>query len=179
MQDCPEEFDATKREAKFALFRSTETNSWENSFADGTFANSDPIRLQHWAVVIHFPEGEQTYLFEVAKDEKTGHLEAYRARYVDYEVFKKSKYFGTAVTSPLELLEKAKQIKSNGTPYNLANNNCQTWLEEFLNLVSPNLYQSLKKMIDELERPYLLGWTVGTYTAIIAIMVPLLNNLPC
>ena len=145
LQDCPKEFDKEQREAKFAL-RSTETSSWENAFADGTIANSDPIRLQHWAVVIHFPEGEQTYLFQVAKDEKTGHLEAYRARHVDYEVFKKAKEFGTAVTCPRELLEKAKQVKSNGIEYNLTNNNCQTWLKEFLQLISPKLFKSFQAM---------------------------------
>ena len=143
LQDCPKEFDKEQREAKFAL-RSTETSSWENAFADGTIANSDPIRLQHWAVVIHFPEGEQTYLFQVAKDEKTGHLEAYRARHVDYEVFKKAKEFGTAVTCPLELFDKAKQVKSNGTKYNPIDNNCQIWLKAFLTSVSPSLYQSFE-----------------------------------
>nr|CAH0107121.1 unnamed protein product [Daphnia galeata] len=98
-----QECDERNREAKFAL-RSTDLENWNNSNCA--------------AVVIHFPEGEQTYLFQVAKDEKTGHLKAYHARYVDYEEFEKAIYFGTAVTCPRELLEKAKQVKSKGTEYN-------------------------------------------------------------
>ena len=170
LQDCPKECDREQREAKFA-FRSTDLESWQKlasaspSSVGGTNANSDPIRIQHWAVVIHFPEGDLTFVFEAAKGEETGKLEGYRARFVDKEVFEKAIYFDTFKTSPRELLEMAKQVKSNGTPYNLANNNCQTWLVEFVNLVSPNLLKSLTKMIDKLELRDLFGWTVGTYIA--------------
>jgi hypothetical protein len=166
VQDSPQEFDSTPREAKFA-FRSTDLSSWktlnasvskfltadENNQTD----SSDPIPVQHWAVVIYFPEGDLTYVFEANQDENTGYLEAYRARHVDYKVFEKAEYFGTAVTCPRELWEKAKQVKSNGTKYNPIDNNCQTWLKQFVKLISPELFKSLLETIKKLELPALVG----------------------
>ena len=103
--------------------------------------------LKHWSLVVHFPRGKKTYLFEAGKDEGTGLLEATRTENVNYFVFSsRADYFETLHTCPRELLEKAKQVKSNGTPYNLTTNNCQTWLKEFLQLISPKLFKSFQAM---------------------------------
>ena len=155
VQQCDEEFDETSREAKFA-FRKTDLKSWKNS-SGGTNTNSDSAPIQHWAVVIHFPRGNSTYVFEAYEDEKTGKLEGYRARHVHYEVFEKAKEFGTADTSPRELLEIAKQVQSNGTEYNPIDNNCQTWLKEFLRNISQNLCQSFERLLVELNLPIIVG----------------------
>ena len=156
VQDCPEECDEMIREANFAL-RTTDLGSWtsfissgSSGAADGSTTNTTVFkRLQHWSLVVHFPRGDKTYLFEAGKDEDTGLLEASRTKNVDTQVFDNAMYlyFGTLDTSPLELLEKAKKVSSNGTPYDLTTNNCQTWLEEFLKLISPDLYQSFQEML--------------------------------
>ena len=126
VQDCPEEIDETLRQAKFA-FRKTDLGSWENSArssspssssSGGTNTNSDPPPIQHWTVVIQLPRGNLTYLFEANADKETGRLEAFRARHVDYIVFEKAKYFGTAVTSSCELLEIANQVFFQMEPRN-------------------------------------------------------------
>ena len=116
----------------------------------GSTTNSTIIkRLQHWSLVVHFPRGDKTYLFEADKDEVTGRLEASRTENVDKKVFENAMYMycGAFQTSPRELLDKAKKVSSNGTPYDLTTNNCQTWLEEFLKLISPDLYQSFQEIL--------------------------------
>jgi hypothetical protein len=139
VQDCPEEFDQTKRYTRFA-FRTTDIGSNDQSSA--------VIKeLKHWSLVVHFPGGKKTYLFEAGREDGTaGLLQATRTENVNYFVFHKADCFGTLHTSPRELLEKAKQVKSNGTPYNLTNNNCQTWLKEFVQLISPKLFKSFQAM---------------------------------
>ena len=104
-------------------------------------------RLQHWSLVVHFPRGDKTYLFEAGKYEGTGLLEASRTENVDKKVFDNALYIGNFQTSPRQLLEFAKKVSSNGTPYDLTTNNCQTWLEEFLKLISPDLYQSFQEIL--------------------------------
>ena len=156
VRNCPEECDEMIREAEFA-FRSTDLGSWtsfissgSSGAADGSTTNTTVFkRLQHWSLVVHFPRGDKTYLFEADKDEVTGRLEASRTDNVDIKVFEKAMYmyFGDFQTSPRQLLELAKKVSSNGTPYDLTTNNCQTWLEEFLKLISPDLYQSFQEML--------------------------------
>jgi hypothetical protein len=147
LQECKEEFDNTPRETKFA-FRSTDLCSWAASSpcTGGENTNRDPTPIQHWALVVHFPRGEKTYLFEAGKDEN-GLLQAVRAEipFKDFQVFEKATYFGTIETCPCELLEKAKQVSTTKRfPfYNILNNNCQTWLEDFLLLISPDLLNLL------------------------------------
>ena len=140
MQDCPEEFDQTKREAMFA-FRTTDLGSNDQSSA--------VIKeLKHWSLVVHFPRGKKTYLFEAGQDKNTGLLQATRTENVDTNVFDNAMYMhcGPLDTCPRELLDKAKKVSSNGTPYNLTTNNCQTWLKEFLQLISPKLFKSFQAM---------------------------------
>jgi hypothetical protein len=132
LPECEEEFDMTIRQAKFAL-RFTDLGS-----AVGINADSDPKIFQHWALVVHFPRGKKTYLFEAWKNESNGLLQPTRAEGVDYQVFANATYIGTTQTSPDELLEKAKQVSTG--EYNILFNNCQTWLKEFVRLISLELY---------------------------------------
>ena len=158
VQDCPEECDEMIREANFAL-RTTDLGSWTSAIiSDRSAAGNDRSnttnstifkRFQHWSLVVHFPRGDKTYLFEAGQDKNTGLLQASRTENVDKKVFENALYMycGTLDTCPRELLELAKKVKSNGTPYDLTTNNCQTWLEEFLKLISPDLYQSFQEML--------------------------------
>jgi hypothetical protein len=153
LQECEEECDEKIREAKFA-FRSTDLGSWNSSsfYRGGINTDRHPKTLQHWALVVHFPRGKKTYLFEAGKDEN-GLLQAGRAEGVDYEIFEKAKYFGTIETCPSELLTKAKQVSTTKlfSCYYVFRNNCQTWLREFLHLISPELLVELYKKIPETE----------------------------
>ena len=164
VRDCPEEFDETIREAKFA-FRTTDLGSWTSLITSGSPAGDDAgnngststnstvlKRLQHWSLVVHFPRGDKTYIFEAGRDKVTGFLQALRTDNVDFNVFKNAMYmyFGTFHTSPRELLEMAQKVSSsNGMPYNLTTNNCQTWMEEFLQLISPVVFQSFQEMMQK------------------------------
>ena len=155
VQDCPEECDEMIREAKFA-FRTTDLSGWTTAMASGSSAgrttNSTIIkRLQHWSLVVHFPRGDKTYLFEAGRDEDdTGLLQASRTENVDNKVFENVMYmyFGTLDTSPRQLLEIARKVSSNGTEYDLTTNNCQTWLKQYLQLISPELFNSFKEMLN-------------------------------
>ncbi|EFX80488.1 hypothetical protein DAPPUDRAFT_243745 [Daphnia pulex] len=141
LEECEEEFDMTKREAKFA-FRSTDLGSWDSTGTphDGSNnSSSDPMTIQHWAVVIHFPRGKKTYVFQAWGD--NGLLQAGRAENVNREVFEKATYFGTTETDPCELMAKAKQVSTG--EYRILGNNCQTWVKDFVRLVSPELLTSL------------------------------------
>ncbi len=160
LHECEEECDEKRREAKFA-FRSTDLGSWASSSRGGINTDTDPKNIQHWALVVHFPRGKKTYLFEAWKDESNGLLQPGRAEGVDYEVFEKATYFGTTETSPSELLTKAKQVstKKQSPCYNAFFNNCQTWLREFLDLISPKLLLALYKEVPATETylSYLAG----------------------
>jgi hypothetical protein len=163
LQECEEEFDEKRREAKFA-FRSTDLGSWASfsSSRGGINTDTDPTTIQHWALVVHFPRGKKTYLFEAWKDESNGLLQPGRAEGVDYEIFEKAKYFGTIETCPSELLTKAKQVSTKQpgwSRYDVFFNNCQSWLREFLDLISPKLLQELYKEVSETETylSYLAG----------------------
>jgi hypothetical protein len=151
LSDCEEEFDKEPREAKFA-FRSTDLSSWASSSAAGPTNNtdSDPTTIQHWAVVVHFPRGKKTYLFEAWEDNKK--LQPGRAEIVfkEMEIFEKATYFGTAVTSPSDLLIKANQIPT-GIKYDVLRNNCQTWIKDFLDCVSPDLLVLLYENVPATE----------------------------
>jgi hypothetical protein len=136
-EEREEEFDITPREAKFAI-RTTDLVCWKSFFRSGQQpTDSDPSTIQHWAVVVHFPRGKKTYLFEAWKDENNGKLQPGRAENVDYEVFEKAKYFDTFRTSPYHLLEIAKDVPRGN--YHVFHNNCQTWVQTFLEKISPNL----------------------------------------
>nr|CAH0107110.1 unnamed protein product [Daphnia galeata] len=151
LNDCEEEFDKEPREAKFA-FRSTDLSSWASSSAAGPTNNtdSDPTTIQHWAVVVHFPRGKKTYLFEAWEDNKK--LQPGRAEiaFKEIEIFEKATYFGTAVTSPSELLIKANQIPT-GIRYDVLRNNCQTWIKDFVDSVSPDLLVLLYENVPATE----------------------------
>jgi hypothetical protein len=124
LRECEEEHDNATREAKFA-FRCP-------------YLHSAP----YWTLVIQFPgRGSRTYLFQ-AREEK-GLLQAFRAEiHGDVEVFQKSTYFGTVETSPKELLEKAKEVKTG--EFNVLANK-KAWLKEFLELISPELSINLSR----------------------------------
>ncbi len=116
----------------------------------------DPTITQHWSLVVQFAHGNQkTYLFleavESVEEDTKGRLQVLCAENVDAEVFKKAKFFDTLMISPSELLEKAKQVSSNGTKYDRFYNNCQTWVREFLVQISPKLLKSLVETIMSFE----------------------------
>jgi hypothetical protein len=143
LEKCPEEFDMTKREAQFA-FRSTDLRSWNSSSVGGinnssSDRDSNPKSMQHWAVVVHFPRGNKTIIFEAW--EENGLLQPGRAEGVDYKVFADATYFATNETCPFDLLEKAKQVPTGN--YSVVSNNCQTWLKAFLEIISLDLLQAL------------------------------------
>jgi hypothetical protein len=152
LEKC-QNFDQTQMEAQFA-FRSTDLQIWKKHFAsrnDSEFTDLDPTIAQHWSLLVQFPEGNQKILFfegvKSAEEDNKGHLQVLCAENVDAEVFKRAKYFDTLKISPSELLEKAKQVPSNGTKYDKFYNNCQTWVREFLVLISPKLSKSLVETI--------------------------------
>jgi hypothetical protein len=133
LEECEEECDNTKREAKFAL-RTVDSDIWKPlSGGAGINTDMDPTAIQHWALVVHFPGGKKTYLFEAEWDEN-GHLQASRAEGVDYEIFEKAKYFGKIETSPKELLTKAKLVPTGEYFFN--ENNCQTWTVKYVRKLS-------------------------------------------
>jgi hypothetical protein len=134
LSQCEEEFDMTIREAKLAL-RFTDISSEGVSKTSKT--DSIPKIFQHWALVVHFPRGKKTYLFEAWKNESNGLLQPTRAEGVDYQVFTNATYFATTETSPKELLRKAIQVPTGN--YSILFNNCQTWLKEFVRLISLEL----------------------------------------
>nr|CAH0107118.1 unnamed protein product [Daphnia galeata] len=148
LQECPEIFDTTLREAQFAI-RATDLGN-RNSSSSSTGeepTNSDPKTVQHWALVVYFQRGDIIYLFEAWKDEN-GQLQAGRAQiaYEDIEIFEKADYIGTAETSPCQLLEIAKRVTTG--KYSTLYNNCQTWLTEYLNRLSSTCGSSLSLPIN-------------------------------
>lgn len=152
LEKC-QNFDQTQREATFAL-RKTDLQQLKSLSEDrknSEFTDLDPTIAQHLSLVVQFLEGNQKMLFfeavESAEGDNKGHLQVLCAENVDIEVFKKATSFGTLVISPSELLEKAKQVPSNGTKYDRFYNNCQTWVREFLVLISPKLSKSLVETI--------------------------------
>lgn len=130
-----EECDCTKREAEFSFLTSDSLPG----------SSPDPNSIQHWMLIVHFPRGKKTYLFQAR--EENGLLQAGRAEipFKDLHAFKKTTYFGTVETSPNELLMKAKRVKTGN--YNVLFNNWQTWLKKFLHLVSPKLTIWLKDKV--------------------------------
>jgi hypothetical protein len=131
LEEC-EDNDNMKREAKFA-FRPPDLSKWNYS--------------PHWTVVVHFPRGNRTYLYQAWGEE--GLFQPGRAENVNKEVFEKATYFDTVETTPRELLEKAKQVSTGR--YDALSNNCQTWTREFLYLTSPKLLTSLNDKIPATE----------------------------
>ena len=150
------------RDAKFAFqttdleFTKKSLNSVSSRTADETTDRTFILReAKHWALVVHFPKTEKTlektYKFDAGQDDK-GYLVHSRHDNIDQKVFEKAMYFGTAVTSPRELLEKADQASPKDTKYHLRKNNCQTWSSQFLNKVSPDLYKSFGEKLYEVTR---------------------------
>nr|CAH0107125.1 unnamed protein product [Daphnia galeata] len=161
LQECPEIFDMTPREAKFAI-RATDLGSWQTSSSSSRSSsrsgqgstNSDPKAIQHWALVVYFQEGKVINFFEAGKDEN-GQLQAGRAQiaFKDIEIFNEAdQIVATAVTSPRQLLEIAKQVKTG--EYSAVFNNCQTWLKKFLNRINSDCGSCLS-----LPFKYLIGTT--------------------
>ena len=80
-------------------------------------------------------------MFEAVNDD--GKLQSYRAQiaFKDFEIFEKADYIDTAVTSPYQLLEIVKQVKTKMfnkyiAEYHAVFNNCQTWLVEYLKQIN-------------------------------------------
>jgi hypothetical protein len=153
LEKNPAVYDNTRREAHFA-FRTTDLSSWKqlakasSSSTGESNTDSDPKPIQHWAVVIHFPGGDETYLYEAWKDENTGRLQPGRVRNLKKEIFDKAEFIGTAMTSPFELLEKAKQVPT-GEKYSVLQNNCQTWLTKYLKIISLELFELFEEIISK------------------------------
>ncbi len=133
LEEC-EDNDNMKREAKFA-FRPPDLSKWNYS--------------PHWTVVVHFPRGNRTYLYQAWGEE--GLFQPGRAENVNKEVFEKATYFGTTETCPSELLEKAKKVSTE--EYKKYAYNSQTWTREFLKLTSPQLLTSLNDKIPATKSP--------------------------
>lgn len=154
MSDCEEEFDSFIREAKFA-FRSTDLGSWGSScpiISKGSETDIDPVSIQHWALVVYFARGNKTFVFEAWKGDDSC-LQAGRGIVQFEDLFKSSHFLGSLQTSPLELLNKAKSVDSIGKPYSLgllnnSENNCQTWLKQFLKEIDESLLNSLCQKIN-------------------------------
>ncbi|EFX80485.1 hypothetical protein DAPPUDRAFT_318691 [Daphnia pulex] len=148
--ECGEEYyDCKRREAKFAL-RSTDLGSWNPTTPQGGSNNAtDSTTIQHWAVVVHFPEGKgKTFVFQAWGG--NGLLQAGWAKEVNKEVFEKAKYFSTVETDPRDLLGIAKQVQQQAR-YDVILNSSQTWTREFLHLISPKLLTSLYETIPATE----------------------------
>jgi hypothetical protein len=124
LRECEEEHDNATREAKFA-FRCP-------------YLHSAP----YWTLVIQFPgRGSKTYLFHAR--EENGFLQAFQAKINgDNEIFQKSMFFGTAETSPNELLTKAKKVQTG--QFNVLANK-KAWLKQFLDQISPELSIDLSR----------------------------------
>ena len=159
LQECPEIFDMTPREAKFAI-RATDLSSWPSSSQSGQGSiDSDSKTIQHWALVVYFPRGEIINLFEAVNDD--GKVQPCRAQiaFEDIEIFNKADYIGEVVTSPCQLLEIAKQVKigrrDTGEYSALGSDNCQTWLVEYLNRININCAGSSLSLPDN----YRIGLT--------------------
>ena len=163
MQEQEEIDDETiARDAKFA-FQTTDLEFTKNLLNSPLSRTADVTtdrtfilrRLKHWAVVVHFPKTEKTlektYKFDAGQDDK-GYLVHSRHDNIDQKVFDQAMYFGTAVTSPRELFDKAEQVSPKDTKYHLRSNNCQTWSSQFLNKVSPDLYKSFGEKLYEATR---------------------------
>jgi hypothetical protein len=151
--DCEEEFDNTKREAKFA-FRRVDLTSWNSSSMSGSGDREtkiDPVNLQHWALVVHFERGKKTFVFEAWKDPENSLLQASRAVAPDDTLFKNAILLGSFDTSPHHLLSEAKKVKGIGETYSLGllgiSNNCQTFVIQFLKDISPALYRTLRQKV--------------------------------
>jgi len=137
------------REAQFA-FRSCDLKSWNSSSRrqnEEVETDSDPVVVQHWAIVIRFPgkKKTKTYIFEA--NDVEGKLEATRL-VVDDSIFNESKYIGSYVTSPKQILDIAKDAHCLGKRYNAGMvlgkaNNCQTFVKELLQKVHPDLLTKL------------------------------------
>jgi hypothetical protein len=163
LQDC-HETDVDQREAQFA-FRSTDLQIWKEYFAsrrESEFTDMDPVFSQHWSLAVRFPQQQcaikKIYFLEAVEDKsgvdaessevnKKGILQPLCVINVDDEIFEKAEYFGTVVISPCELLAKANQVSINGTPYNGMDNNCQSWVKQFLCLISPQLLDDLNNKL--------------------------------
>jgi hypothetical protein len=93
-------------------------------------------------LVIQFPgRGSKTYLFHAR--EENGFLQAFQAKINgDNEIFQKSMFFGTAETSPNELLTKAKKVQTG--QFNVLANK-KVWLKQFLDQISPELSIDLSR----------------------------------
>ncbi len=150
LQDCEKECDKTKREAKFAI-RATDLECWQSSSASNPSGkqptDSDPKIVQHWALVAYFPIGKIIHFFEAW--EENGQLQAGRAEiaFDDIKIFEKADYIGTAETSPCQLLQIAKHVKTG--EFDPLFNNCQTWLTEYLKQIKINCTGSSVSLPDK------------------------------
>ena len=159
MDKCHEEFDNTVREAHFGLLtcdlKSAKYSPRGNNCPvlnkkEGKETDHDPIDLQHWALVVHFPRGVKTFLFEAGQNQDRK-LEPGRGE-VDIELYNRSIGIGTCLTSPRQLLEIACSLPFNCTEYSVLDNNCQVWAQHFIKRVSPTLAQQLKLILSD-KRP--------------------------
>ncbi len=87
---------------------------------------SDRKDIQHWALVVHFPVENKTYIC-LSLEKNQDRRAAFSLE--DIQVSEKVKFFGTVKTSSKELLGKAKQVGTG--EYRVLFNNWQTWLKEF------------------------------------------------
>jgi hypothetical protein len=140
LDECEDEFYRKRRDVQLALYITKPSRS----FAVGEDnEQSDPEDIEHYALIAHFPVGNKTYLFEAT--EENGLLQAGRAEIslkdIEFECFL------TVTTSPEQLLATAKQVPTG--KYHVLLNNGQTWLNQFLNLISPKCEMAIKREITE------------------------------
>ena len=67
LDKCQEEFDNTVREARFGWLTCDLKSAKYSTTCTET--DHDPIDLQHWAMVVHFPRGMKTFLFEAVQNQ--------------------------------------------------------------------------------------------------------------
>ncbi len=140
------------REAKFA-FRSCDLKGWIKSSSrqkEEVETNLDPVNIQHWVIVVHFPgRNNKTYIFEAGDHEEK--LEATRSVEIDETIFYECKYIGSHVTSPKKLVDIAKELRCLGKTYRIGiwmgmENNCQTFVKEFLQKIILTYYGTGKTL---------------------------------
>ncbi|EFX80486.1 hypothetical protein DAPPUDRAFT_243749 [Daphnia pulex] len=141
LDECREELDRRKTDAHLAFHITKPYMLRPSAVGEDNAAGSDPKDIQHWALVVHFPGENKTYLFEAR--EENGLLQARRAviSLEDIQV----QFFATVKTSSKELLKKARQVETG--EYDVLFNNWQRWLKEFLDLISPELSMALNRQI--------------------------------
>lgn len=148
--------------------RTTDLGSFNSSSGQQNEpTNNHPKTIQHWAIVVHFPRGNKTFVFEAWEDENNKLVAGRADENVDVDVFKNAEYFGTHKTSPKDLLDIARKNKNNGRKYSiLLGVECQLWAKSFIRDVSTDLYGRLRGKLPMLPNDSLAHMEFELKTAV-------------